>query len=68
MELATAHGLGSIAFAGISTGIYKFPKELAAGVAVETVRGALAAGSSVVGVMFVCFSDEDIGIHLELLK
>lgn len=68
MELATAHGLKSIAFPGISTGVYKYPKELAARVAVETVRASLAAGSSVEDVTFVCFSDEDLGVYEELLR
>ena len=67
MELATAHGLGSIAFPGISTGVYGFPKELAAGVAVEMVRGALAARGSVEHVIFACLSDEDLGIYTDLL-
>ncbi len=68
MELATAHGLGSIAFPGFNTGVYGFPKELTAGVAVEMVRGALAAGGSVEDVLFTCFSDEDLAIYLELLS
>ncbi len=67
MELATAHGLRSLAFPGISTGAYGYPKELAARVAVETVRDALAAGSSVEEVIFACFLDEDLENYLELL-
>ena len=67
LELASAHGLGTIAFPSISTGVYKFPKDAAARIAVETVRSALLAGSSVDSVTFVCFSDEDLDIYARLL-
>ena len=68
MALATAHGLGSIAFPGISTGIYKFPKDAAARIAVDTVRSAIADGNSVQAVTFVCFSDADLDIYTALLQ
>ncbi len=67
MERANAHGLNSIAFPSIGTGIYKYPKDLAARVAVDTVRASLAAWSSVEDVTFVCFSDEDLGVYEDLL-
>jgi O-acetyl-ADP-ribose deacetylase len=44
MEIADAQGFATIAFPGISTGIFGYPIELAAAVAVATVREALAGG------------------------
>jgi O-acetyl-ADP-ribose deacetylase (regulator of RNase III) len=58
MELAAKHGLRSIAFPAISTGIYGYPLEPATAIAVSTVRGALGGGSSVEEVVFACFSPE----------
>jgi O-acetyl-ADP-ribose deacetylase (regulator of RNase III) len=58
MGLAAEHGLRSIAFPAISTGIYGYPLEPATRIAVDTVREALAAGSSVERVVFACFSPE----------
>jgi O-acetyl-ADP-ribose deacetylase (regulator of RNase III) len=58
MELAAKHGLRSIAFPAISTGIYGYPLELATAIAVSTVRDAMAADSSVQDVVFACFSPE----------
>lgn len=58
MELAAKHGLRSIAFPAISTGIYGYPLEPATAIAVSTVRSALAADSSVQDVVFACFSPE----------
>ena len=58
MELARKHALRSIAFPAISTGIYGYPLEPATAIAVSTVQGAVAGGSSVVEVVFACFSPE----------
>ena len=58
MELARKHALRSVAFPAISTGIYGYPLEPATAIAVSTVRGATAGGSSVEEVMFACFSPE----------
>ena len=57
MRLAREHGIRSLAFPAISTGIYGFPLELATPIAVETVRAELAAGG-VERVIFACFSPE----------
>ena len=58
MQLATDHGLESLAFPAISTGIYGYPLELATPVAVSAVRAGAGAGSSVERVIFACFSPE----------
>jgi O-acetyl-ADP-ribose deacetylase (regulator of RNase III) len=58
MELAANHGLGSIAFPAISTGIYGYPLGPATAIAISTVRGAVVADSSVEEVVFACFSPE----------
>lgn len=68
LTIAAAHGLASIAFPGISTGIYGYPVELAAPLAVATVRAATAAPSSLREVLFCCFSDEDLRLYEALLS
>ena len=57
MQLAVDHGLESIAFPAISTGIYGYPLELATPIAVNAVRGG-APASTVERVIFACFSPE----------
>jgi len=63
MELAAQCGARTVAFPSISTGIFGYPIELAAPLAVATVRSALAAGSSVEQVTFCCFSDADLAVY-----
>ena len=67
MELASAHGLASIAFPSISTGVYGYPIELAAPLAVATVR-AQVAGTSITDVIFCCFSASDLAVYEESLR
>ncbi|MFV0673876.1 O-acetyl-ADP-ribose deacetylase [Variovorax sp. tm] len=68
MALAAAQGVRSIAFPGISTGIYGYPVEPAARLAVSTVREALAdAASPVEEVVFCCFSAADLAIYEAVL-
>ncbi len=66
LAVAGKLGLRSIAFPGISTGIYGYPKQAAAEVAVRTVTTADA--SSVDEVVFCCFGDEDLVIYTSLLS
>ncbi len=60
IELAEERAVTSIAFPSISTGVYGYPIELAAEVAVRTVRESLAGDSSIQEVIFCCFSPEDL--------
>lgn len=66
IELAREHNVRSIAFPAISTGIYGFPKERAAGIAVGAVREA-AAESGVEEVIFCCFDEATEQIYRSLL-
>ncbi len=67
LELAAEHGLTSIAFPAISTGVYRFPLEAAAGIAVETVRNWVKSDSSLQEVIFCCFSAADCEVYEALL-
>ncbi len=58
LRLAREHGLKSIAFPAISTGIYGYPLESATKIAVSAVREALAGPSSIDRVVFACFGPE----------
>jgi len=58
LALAVEHGLTSIAFPGISTGVYGYPPEEAARIAVGEVERFLAGDTSLERVIFVCFGRE----------
>jgi O-acetyl-ADP-ribose deacetylase (regulator of RNase III) len=66
LELAAEHKAKSIAFPAISTGVYGFPQERAARIAVDTVRAHVDA-SGVEVVNFVCFDRETLRIYEEVL-
>jgi O-acetyl-ADP-ribose deacetylase (regulator of RNase III) len=67
IEIAAGNGIASLAFPGISTGIYGYPVEQAARVAVETVRESLRQFPAVREVIFCCFSAGDLEIYERLL-
>lgn len=67
LELAAAQELASVAFPSISTGVYGYPKEPAAAIAVAAVLSFLAAPTSLREVSFCCFSHGDLGIYEALL-
>jgi O-acetyl-ADP-ribose deacetylase len=66
LRIAAEYKLGSVAFPNISTGIYGFPKELAAQIAMDTVKEWLTANQSPSKVMLVCYDDENFKIYKEL--
>ena len=66
LDLAGAEGLRSIAFPSISTGIYGYPKERAAPVAVEAVRETAPNWPSLQRVIFCCFSEDDAARYRSL--
>jgi O-acetyl-ADP-ribose deacetylase (regulator of RNase III) len=63
LEVAAAHGLGSIAFPSISTGAYGYPVAAAARIAVRTVAGALCDTPEIALVRFVLFSPADLAVY-----
>jgi len=67
LELAREHQVRTIAFPAISTGVYRFPPERAARIAVDTVTKH-AADSGVEDVQFVCFNRETLDIYNRLLS
>jgi len=68
LALATAKALQSIAFPAISTGVYRFPAEQAAQIAVTTVMSDLSADSrGIRHVVFCCFSNDSAQHHTAAL-
>jgi O-acetyl-ADP-ribose deacetylase (regulator of RNase III) len=64
LGLAIEHGFPSLAFPAISTGIFRFPPDLAARIAVGTVASELAGRAHSLGrVIFCCFSAESANHH-----
>jgi O-acetyl-ADP-ribose deacetylase (regulator of RNase III) len=68
LDLAAAHELTSIAFPAISTGIYAFPAERAARIAVGTVAQELPKRPSITRVVFCCFADRSAQHHIDAAK
>ena len=67
LELAGAYGLKSVAFCCISTGEFHFPNELAAKIAVQTVRAYLLENKNGMEVIFNVFKGTDYTIYKKLL-
>lgn len=67
IELARANDLESIAFPAISTGVYRFPPDRAAMIAVKTSSECLATAPSIKRLIFCCFSEESARLHREAL-
>jgi O-acetyl-ADP-ribose deacetylase (regulator of RNase III) len=67
LQLADRHGLRSIAFPAISTGIYGYPLDQATGIAVRETAGFLAEHESPATVTFVCFSRRALDAYEQAL-
>ncbi|MFD2113868.1 O-acetyl-ADP-ribose deacetylase [Thiorhodococcus fuscus] len=67
LELAATHSVRTLAFPSISTGVYGYPVELAAEVAVGAVRAVLERSTVLEEVVFCCFSAEDLAVYTRLL-
>lgn len=66
LQIAEENNLHTIAYPSISTGIYKFPKERAAEIAMQVVKQW--EGNVIEKVIFVCYDDENFNIYNNLIK
>lgn len=66
LKLAEENGIRSIAFPNISTGIYRFPKQKAAEMAIKTVSDFKS--EIIEEVVFVCFDEENFEIYKTILE
>lgn len=67
IALAQAHQLSSLAFPAISTGVYRFPADEAATIAVAVVADALADAPALKRIVFCCFSEASARFHQDAL-
>lgn len=67
LRIAAEHQLRSIAFPGISTGVFGFPKHLAVPIAVSTVREHAEAQDFPAQIVFCCFSEDDLLLYRRVL-
>jgi O-acetyl-ADP-ribose deacetylase (regulator of RNase III) len=67
LKLATENKIKTVAFPNISTGVYRFPKIMAAGIAIRTTLDFLQKNKKIEKVYFVCYDDENYSIYKEKL-
>ena len=67
LELAAQNGLRSVAFCCISTGVFRFPPERAAEIAIQTIKEYLRQNDAIQHVIFNVFKDSDLAIYQRLL-
>ena len=67
LQLACEYKIETIAFPNISTGIYGYPKEEAAAIAIKTVINFLKINADIKQVRFVCFDDENFILYGSLV-
>ena len=67
LQLAVNTGIKTIAFPNISTGIYGYPKDLAAKIAFSTVSEFLNTSTEIDKVYFVCFDDDNFNLYQNML-
>jgi O-acetyl-ADP-ribose deacetylase len=67
LELCQTYNLASVAFPAISTGVYRFPADRAARIAVATTVEGLATAPSLKNIIFCCFSNDSARLHVRSL-
>ena len=67
LQIALDKKLVSVAFPNISTGVYRFPKDMAADIAIRTVNNFLNQNKKIKNVYFVCFDEDNYDIYKEKL-
>jgi O-acetyl-ADP-ribose deacetylase (regulator of RNase III) len=68
LEIAVNKGIKSIAFPSISTGVYNFPLEKAANIALNTVKSFCKKDCSIEKIIFVCFDHKTKKVYEELIN
>ncbi len=68
LKLAEENNITSIAFPAISTGVYRFPAELAARIAIREVKNFLVKNDTLAKVIFVCFDESTYKVYEKYLK
>lgn len=67
LKLAVENNIKTIAFPNISTGVYRYPKESAAEIAVDEISEFLKDNDSIDEVIFVCFNQENYDLYAKIL-
>jgi O-acetyl-ADP-ribose deacetylase len=68
LEIAAKQGIAILAFPSISTGIFAYPIELAAAIAVSSVRSQVLTLPAIQEVVFCCFSAGDLAVYESALR
>ncbi|QHS62601.1 O-acetyl-ADP-ribose deacetylase [Chitinophaga agri] len=68
LQLAVKNGVGTIAFPNISTGVYRFPKEVAAEIAIAAVKDFMAQDNRISNLIFVCYEKENYDLYSRILQ
>jgi len=68
LRLAQQNGIRQIAFPGISTGVYGYPADQAADIAVAAVRALIDAPGMPANVIFCCFASSDLALYEKRLR
>ena len=68
LKIALENDIKTIAFPNISTGIYNFPKKLAAEIAIRTAMEFIRQTNSTISILFVCFDRENFDIYQNMLS
>lgn len=68
LKLAVEHGIKTIAFPSISTGVYGFPIERASRIATKTVKAFLEHDETIEKLIFVCFGHHDYQVYQEAVQ